>query len=85
MIASVIGVSPRETRLVGFIMAISRQFTPTKKSVPSKHHNVKYATRIAFIAHHSLDFHDDSFLVARTKFDLTTAILASEEGVSFVW
>ncbi len=64
----------------GFTFPIPSRYTPTKKTVLSEDHNVKFDNRIAFIDRLFLSIHDDTFLVGRTKFDLTPALSASGEG-----
>ena len=50
-------------------MPIHSRYTPTKKTVLSEDHIVKYDNRIAFIDRRFLSIHDDTFLVMRTKID----------------
>ena len=70
----------------GFTFPIPSRYTPTKKTVLSEDHNVKFDNRIAFIDRFFLDIHDDSFLTFldfRTKFDPSPTLPARGEGGGF--
>ena len=64
----------------GFTFPIPSRYTPTKKTVLSEDHNVKFDNRIAFIDRLFLSIHDDTFLVVRTKMDPSPTLPASGEG-----
>ena len=61
-------------------MPIHSRYTPSKKTVLSEDHIVKYDNRIAFIDRLFLFIHDDTFLVVRTKIDPSPTLPASGEG-----